>query len=293
MYSSIQDLVGQANSRQLPLSQVILESEMALTEKSEQEVYTLLERHYDVMVSSAKKALTQPQQMIGGLITGMAAKQYGYETPLAGKYLNDVMAMALSSSEVNASMGLVCAAPTGGASGVLPAVLLGTAGKLQSTKRQALDALLVAAGVGAVITKDATVSGAEGGCQAECGAAAAMGAAAVVTLAGGTPEACANAVAIALMNCMGLVCDPVAGMVQLPCAFRNASQAVNAIISADMALAGQRSVIPADEVIEALFRVGKMLPEALRETALGGIAVSKTAKQITEGLTGDAATIQI
>ena len=159
MYSSIQDLVGQANSRQLPLSQVILESEMALTEKSEQEVYTLLERHYDVMVSSAKKALTQPQQMIGGLITGMAAKQYGYETPLAGKYLNDVMAMALSSSEVNASMGLVCAAPTGGASGVLPAVLLGTAGSY-NPQRASARCFACGSRCSAVITKGATVSGA-------------------------------------------------------------------------------------------------------------------------------------
>ena len=173
----------------------------------------------------------------------------------------------------------------------MPAVLLATAEKLRASKQQVLDALLVAAGVGAVITKNATVSGAEGGCQAECGAAAAMGAAAVVALAGGTHEACANAVAIALMNCMGLICDPVGGMVQIPCAFRNASQAVNAIISADMALAGLDSVIPADEVIEAMFKVGKMLPEALRETALGGIATTKTAKLITQSVSGDPADI--
>lgn len=284
MYHTMQDLIEQANSQQQPLSQIILENEVALTEKTKEQVYELLERHYEVMVASAEKALAQPQQMVGGLITGQAAKQYEYEKPLSGKYLNNVMAMALSCSEVNASMGLVCAAPTGGASGVLPAVLLGTGQKLNSTRKQLLDALLVASGVGAVITKNATVSGAEGGCQAECGAAGAMGAAAVVTLAGGTPEACANAVGIALMNCMGLVCDPVAGMVQLPCSFRNASQAVNAIISADMAMAGQSSVIPADEVIEAMYRVGKLLPEELRETALGGVAVSKTAKQISKRL---------
>lgn len=284
MYHTIQDLVEQANSRQQPLSRIILENEMALTGKTEEEVYELLERHYKVMVASAEKALAQPQQMVGGLISGQAVKQHKYQKSLSGKYLNNVMAMALSSSEVNASMGLVCAAPTGGASGVLPAVLLGTGQKLNSKPRQLLDALLVASGVGAVITKNATVSGAEGGCQAECGVAAAMGAAAVVTLAGGRPEVCANAVAIALMNCMGLVCDPVAGMVQLPCSFRNASQAVNAIISADMALAGQNSVIPADEVIEAMYRVGKVLPVELRETALGGVAISKTAKQISERL---------
>lgn len=284
MYNSIQDLLDQATSRQLPLSRIILENEMALTEKTEQEVYAGLDRHYEVMIASAHKALDQPQEMVGGLISGQAAKQHKYGQSLSGDYLNSVMAMALSGSEVNAAMGLVCAAPTGGASGVLPSVLLGTGQKLGSTRKQLLDALLVASGVGAVITKNATVSGAEGGCQAECGAAGAMGAAAIVSLAGGSLEACANAVAIALMNCMGLVCDPVAGMVQLPCAYRNASQAVNAIISADMALAGQESVIPADEVIEAMYRVGRMLPSELRETALGGIAVSKTGKQIANKL---------
>lgn len=284
MYHSLQDLVSLAKSQSKPIARIILENEMALTEITEEEVYELLERHYEVMVAGAKKALAEPQQMVGGLISGQAAKQHKYERPLCGEYLNDVMAMALSVSEVNASMGLVCAAPTGGASGILPAVLLGTGQKLGSTRKQLLDALLVASGVGAVITKNATVSGAEGGCQAECGAAGAMGAAAVVTLAGGSPEACADAVAIALMNCMGLVCDPVAGMVQLPCSFRNASQAVNAITSADMALAGQSSVIPADEVIEAMYRVGKLLPVELRETALGGVAASKTAKQIAKRL---------
>lgn len=288
MYHTIQDLIEQANSRQQPLAQIILENEMAFTEKTEAEVYELLERHYEVMVAGAERALAKPQQMVGGLISGQAAKQYKHESPLSGSYINDVMAMALSVSEVNASMGLVCAAPTGGASGILPAVLLGTGQKLGSTRKQLLDALLVASGVGAVITKNATVSGAEGGCQAECGVAGAMGAAAVVTLAGGSPEACANAVAIALMNCMGLVCDPVAGMVQLPCSFRNASQAVNAITSADMALAGQSSVIPVDEVIEAMYKVGRLLPIELRETALGGIAASKTAKQIASKiLNGD------
>lgn len=284
MYYSIQDLIDQANSRQLPLSQIILENEMAFTEKTEQEVYELLDRHYEVMTASALKALAQPQQMVGGLISGQAATQHKYGQALSGDYLNNVMAMALSGSEVNAAMGLVCAAPTGGAAGILPAVLVGTGQKLGSSRRELLDALLVASGVGAVITKNATVSGAEGGCQAECGSAGAMAAAAVVSLQGGSPEACANAVAIALMNCMGLVCDPVAGMVQLPCAYRNASQAVNAIISADMALAGQSSVIPADEVIEAMYRVGKQLPVELRETALGGIAISKTAKHIASKL---------
>lgn len=282
MYHNIQELIEQAKAKQVPLARIVLENEMAYTEKTEAEVYELLEQHLAVMTASAKKALNEPQQMVGGLISGQASKQHQHSNPLSGSYMNDVMAMALSGSEVNAAMGLVCAAPTGGASGVLPAILIGTGRKLGSDRQELLDALLVASGVGAVITKNATVSGAEGGCQAECGVAGAMGAAAIVTLAGGSLEACANAVAITLMNCMGLVCDPVAGMVQLPCSYRNASQAVNAIISADMALAGQCSVIPADEVIEAMYRVGRMMPMELRETALGGIAASKTAKNIAK-----------
>lgn len=287
MYRTIQDLIDRANASDLSLSQIILNNEIAITHKGEQEVYSLLEKHYEVMIACSQKALGKPQKMIGGLISGQAFKQHEYKTPISGEFIKNVMSMAFSGSEVNASMGLVCAAPTGGASGVLPAVLIGTGKKLNSNRKQLLDALLVASGIGAVVTKNATVSGAEGGCQAECGVAAAMGAAAIVSLAGGTPEMCSNAVAIALINCMGLVCDPVAGMVQLPCSFRNASQAVNAIISADMALAGQNSVIPADEVIESMYRVGKQLPMELRETALGGIAITRTAQQTAENLNHD------
>lgn len=282
MYHSIQDLIEQAQEQQKPLHRIVLENEMAFTDRTEPEIYDLLEQHLQVMSNSAHKALTQPQEMVAQLISGQAARQYAYQQPLCGSYLNKLMAMALSGSEVNASMGCVCAAPTAGSCGILPAVLLATGEELGSSRRELLNALLVASGIGAVITKNATVSGAEGGCQAECGAAAAIAAAAAVTLAGGSPEACGHAVAIALINCMGLVCDPVAGMVQLPCSFRNASQAVNAVISADMALAGQTSVIPADEVIEAMYRVGRMLPEELRETSQGGIAASKTAREIAK-----------
>ena len=169
----------------------------------------------------------------------------------------------------------------------MPAVLITAKERLNSSDEELLQALVVATGVGAVITKNATVSGAEGGCQAECGVAAAMAAAGVVYLAGGSAQMCADACAIALMNCMGLICDPVAGLVQLPCSFRNASQSVNALASADMVLAGQTSVIPADEVIEAMYRVGKKLPAEFRETALGGIAISPTAKEISQQIFGE------
>ena len=168
--------------------------------------------------------------------------------------------------------------------GILPAVLSEVARACGASDALLTDALLTACGVGAVITRNATVAGAEGGCQAECGTAAAMAGAAAVVLAGGTPDMVDHCVAIALMNCMGLVCDPVAGLVQLPCSYRNASQAVNAVLSADLALAGQNSVIPADEVIAAMYKVGRQLPPELRETAGGGIAVTPTGKALHKEL---------
>lgn len=291
-FASVRELIDRALEKKVSVAEIVLEDESANLGLGIDTLRKNMHERIAIMKASMEKGLAEKQVSPSGLTDG---KAYTYErwreqndTSLYGK----MIARALAVAEVNACMGLIVASPTAGSCGILPAVLI-TYAEENHLEDRLVDAFFTAGAVGVIIAKNASISGAEGGCQAECGAAAAMGAAAVVTLAGGTPEACANAVAIALMNCMGLVCDPVAGMVQLPCAFRNASQAVNAIISADMALAGQRSVIPADEVIEALFRVGKMLPEALRETALGGIAVSKTAKQITEGLTGDAGTIQI
>lgn len=260
----------------------ILHNEMEQHGRSEDDVYTGLAARWLVMKASAQKALQTPRHMTGDLISGQANTQYEYAKKggFAGAAANYAMAWALSASEVNASMGRVCAAPTAGACGVLPAVLLAAAEHAHPSDKELLDALMVAAGVGAIITRNATVSGAEGGCQAECGSAAAMAAAAVVVLGGGDAKQVGNAVAIALMNCMGLVCDPVAGLVQLPCSFRNASQAVGALAAADLALAGQDSVIPVDEVVEAMLKVGHSLPSTLKETALGGIAATKTARRL-------------
>jgi L-serine dehydratase len=177
-------------------------------------------------------------------------------------------------------MGKICAAPTAGACGILPAVLVSISERENIARRKTLEGLLTASGIGAIIMKNASVAGAEAGCQAECGVAAAMAAAATVELLGGTQEAALNSVALVLMNCMGLICDPVAGLVQVPCAQRNASQAINALLSADLALAGMISPIPVDEVIEAMYKVGKLLPASLKETSMGGIAATKTGKEI-------------
>lgn len=282
MYHSIADLIGQAKQRGVTIGAIVLENEMALTEKSAEAVCGELRRRYNIMGESIVRALDEPQQMVLGLIAGQSKKQNDYTNAgntLCGGLLGRIMARALSACEVNASMGRICAAPTAGSCGILPAVISEVARERNAGDEVLMDALLTACGVGAVITKNATVAGAEGGCQAECGTAAAMAGAASVILAGGTPDMVDHCVAIALMNCMGLVCDPVAGLVQLPCSYRNASQAVNAVLSADLALAGQNSVIPADEAIAAMYKVGRQLPPELRETAAGGIAVTPTGKK--------------
>lgn len=287
MYRTAEELLSQAQERSVPLWQIVLENEMELTEKTEQQVFERLEKTYGVMERSATKALSCPQHAIGGLITGVSQIQNEYSNldfSLCGPWMNHSMALAFSCSEVNAAMGKICAAPTAGACGILPAVLISVRDKRGLTLREVLCGLLTAAGLGAIITRNATVAGAEGGCQAECGVAAAMASAAAVELCHGSPEAALHAGSFCLMNAMGLVCDPVAGLVQVPCAQRNASQTVNALLSADWALAGQRSVIPPDQVIAAMYHTGKMLPTQLRETAQGGLAATPAAKSIFENI---------
>ena len=285
-YSSLQDLVTTCEIENKTLPQVILENEMVLTNKTEDEIFAMLQSRYCDMQKSINTAIHTPQEMPCNLIKGQAKRQYDYSlgNTLTGSVMNNAMAMAFSASEVNASMGKICAAPTAGSCGILPAVISSVVTQLNLIDKDVISALLVAAGVGAVITKNATISGAEGGCQAECGTAAAMAAAACVELSGGSAATAMNAAGIALINVMGLVCDPVAGLVQLPCSFRNASGAVNALISADMALAGQQCGIPADEVVNAMYRVGKKLPMEFRETALGGIAAQPSAVAIYKSL---------
>lgn len=284
MYTSISTLLRYCRETGKSLFDAVIEDETELTGKTREEILGELSRRFSVMSDSATRALSRSPSH--NLISGQSSRQLHSGGVLVDSSLNEAMALSLSCCEVNASMGLICAAPTAGSCGIIPAVLIYCAKRLSSSRDKIIEALAVAGGVGAVITRNATVSGAKGGCQAECGSAAAMAAAAACHLAGACPETCANAAAIALINCMGLVCDPVAGLVQLPCSFRNASQTVNALISADMALAGQKSAIPADEVINAMYRVGLALPHELKETALGGIAATETAKKIEDELLG-------
>lgn len=282
MYQTIEELSRLAQARGCPLWQIVLEAEQQLTGLAPEEIWRRLEQRYDIMLQSAAKALDRG---LGAptLIDGIAARQQahaGSAQNLTGAFLNRVMARALSSSECNAAMGRICAAPTAGSCGILPAVLISVGERYSLDKQTILEGLMTASGLGGIVMENATVAGAEGGCQAECGVAAAMAAAAAVQMAGGDNDSALHAFGLALMNCMGLICDPIAGLVQVPCAQRNASQAVNAVLSADMALAGQCSPIPPDEMVEAMYQVGQMMPRQLRETALGGVAASPTGKAI-------------
>jgi L-serine dehydratase len=220
---------------------------------------------------------------VGGDATKVASSQAG---PLGGTFA-EVIAAALATGEVNAAMGRIVAAPTGGASGVLPAVLLTLGAQYGATEEALTEALFAAAGIGGVIAARATLSGAAGGCQAEIGSGSAMAAAAAVELAGGTPAQAGHAAALALQGQMGLVCDPVGGLVEVPCVYRNATGAAVALSAVEMALAGVEFPIPLDEVVDAMGLVGRSLPPSLRETALGGLAVTPCGRDMARSLTGE------
>jgi L-serine dehydratase len=285
MYHSCRQLLEMAEAQNVPIHEIVIENEMKNSDISRAEVLENMKERYGIMYASAERALEQPLPTEGSLITGIAAVQYRYSRSgdtLCGGFINTVMARALSCSEVNASMGKICAMPTAGSCGIVPAVLISVGEECSKTEEDVINALITASGIGTIVVENATVAGSEGGCQAECGVAAAMAAAGAVELKGGTPAMSMEAFSLALINIMGLVCDPVAGLVQIPCAQRNASQAVNALISADMALGGAKFPIPTDEVIEAMYKVGKLLPIQLKETAMGGIAATETGRAITD-----------
>jgi len=271
------------------ISEIVIKRECELSGVSESELRDRMKNVLDVMKSSARKSIEEEVKSVGGIIGGDAKKVETYRKKgrtICGDTINKAMARALSTSEVNAAMGRICASPTAGSSGIIPAAIITVAEEFDLEEDDMIDAMFTSAGIGTIIAQNATVSGAEGGCQAECGSAAAMAAAAIVEMAGGTPEMSLNAAAIALKTVLGLVCDPIAGLVEAPCAKRNASGVVNAMMSADLALAGVKSVVPFDEVVDAMYRVGKSLPMELRETALGGLATTETGKEISKRIFG-------
>ncbi|VEH01210.1 L-serine dehydratase, alpha chain [Slackia heliotrinireducens] len=274
-FASAADLLAYCNAENLALSEAICRRERCILASNGiavDDTKHYLQHALAVMRESVTTALDDPSPSMGGLLGGEARKLADFDGGIGDSLLSTATRYAMAVLETNASMGRIVAAPTAGSSGVVPAVLFSCQDRYGFDDEQVREALACAAAVGYIITRNATVSGAEGGCQAEVGAASAMAAAAAVQLFGGTPEQCLNAAGNAIVGLMGLVCDPVAGLVEVPCQKRNATGAANALVSAQIALAGIGNMVDFDQTVEAMHRVGKSLPFELRESALGGLA---------------------
>ena len=273
----------EAETKGIKISEVILQNQIEELEQSEQVLIERMRTNLNVMRESVQAGLVGKRRSLSGLVGGDAAKVESHREKggsLVGEVMSGAISKALAVAEVNACMGKIVAAPTAGSCGVLPAVLLAVEESRQVSERELLMALFTAAGLGMILAERASVSGAEGGCQAEIGSAAAMAAAAAVELAGGSPRQTADAAAIAMKSMLGLVCDPVGGLVEVPCVKRNATGAMIALMAAEMALAGVKSAIPVDEVIDTMGEIGKQMSCSLKETAQGGLAVTPTGRRI-------------
>lgn len=283
MYRSLAAAVRDAEAQNISLSQLALATEADDQGRPVQEIRDVLRRALYVMQGAIEQGLTGTFKSASGLVGGDAAKLATATTaPIAGNPFRDVLARALAVQEVNAAMGVIVAAPTAGGAGVLPAVLTGLAASRNLTDDAMVDALATAGLIGAVVAERASLSGAEGGCQAETGAAAGMAAGAGTEMLGGSPRQAAHAVALAQQGTLGLVCDPLGGLVELPCVFRNATGAAIALAAIEMALAGVTFVIPADEVIDTMGEIGRDMDVRYRETAGGGLAATPTGRRLAK-----------
>jgi len=296
-YESIRELVERANERNTSIGRLVLADQAEEMDISEEECLMDMDRMLIVMEESVAEGLDPELRSTSGLTGGDAYRLWAYtddkdttghpiDDTVLGGFMSRVVARALAVAEYNAAMGRIVAAPTAGASGIMPGCLVGLLEEKAVPRRTVLEAMFTAAAFGMVIAKKASLAGASGGCQAECGSAAGMTAAAIAEALGGTPEMAETACAMALKNQLGLVCDPVAGLVEIPCIKRNAAGAAIACTAADMALAGIVSRIPADEVIAAMKESGDALPASLRETGTGGLAATPTGVRIREALFG-------
>lgn len=276
---SFEFLLDEAIKHNKPLWQIIIDNEIEESGTTEEEIRRRCMLTLDTMRNAATGGISSQLRSVSGLTGGDAVKYYQHcknSKNLLGGISSRALSYSLATSGYNASMGVIVAAPTAGASGILPGVLLAAQEEFGLQDRDIINAMLVAGGVGSVIATRATISGAMGGCQAECGSGAAMAAAALCECMNGTPAQCGHAAALALKNTLGLVCDPVCGLVEIPCIKRNGVFSVLAITAADMALSGIESFIPIDEVIDAMYNIGLTIPAALRETGEGGLAVTPT-----------------
>lgn len=287
-YKSISKLVNAASSAGRTISEVVLADQAEQLCISPDALFERMDARLSVMEDSVKAGMNPALRSTSGLTGGDASRMWDHAASggICGGFTNRAMARALAVSENNAAMGKIVAAPTAGSCGILPGAVVSMLDEGRCSREAAVMALFTAGAFGMVIAQNASIAGAEGGCQAECGSAAAMAAAALVELMGGTPQQCAHACAMAIKNQLGLVCDPVAGLVEIPCIKRNVSGAAIAFSSAEMALAGIESKIPADECIGAMREVGCSIPSALRETAKGGLAATPTGERLREQVFG-------
>lgn len=291
MYTSIKEIVETANKRQMPIYALMIEKEMEQTKASYDEIWSKMEKNLTTMENSINRSIEGDGVFSPtGLTGGDAVKIKKYRSKgktLSGDLMVYGVQSAIGVNEVNASLGAICATPTAGASGTIPGVLFGIKDTLDLSHEDMVHFLFTSALFGMIVANNACIAGALGGCQAEVGSASAMAAAAAVEAAGGTPQQSSEAFSIAMQNLLGLVCDPVAGLVEIPCVKRNAIGTANALVAADIALAGVTNVINADEVIEAMYRVGRQMPRELRETGLGGIAATPTGIAIKSKIFGE------
>ncbi|XJZ28461.1 L-serine ammonia-lyase, iron-sulfur-dependent, subunit alpha [Bacillota bacterium Lsc_1132] len=288
MFRNVAELVEQATVQNKKISEIMIEQEIAVTGRSREEIMAIMDRNLKVMEEAVERGIKGVKSH-SGLTGGDAVLLQQYIEKgeyLSGETVLDAVSKAVATNEVNAAMGTICATPTAGSAGVVPGTLFAVQKKLRPTREEMIRFLFTSGAFGYVIANNASISGAAGGCQAEVGSAAGMAAAAIVEMAGGTPAQCAEAMAITLKNMLGLVCDPVAGLVEVPCVKRNAMGAANAMVAADMALAGITSRIPCDEVIEAMYKIGQTMPTALKETAQGGLAATPTGRALEAKIFG-------
>lgn len=283
VFNYIADLVTESEKTGKAISEIVWRWEIGQSDCSADDVWQEMKERLATIKEAAHMGINEKNKTFNNLVGGDAYRVTRSEH-LLGSTSRRAMAYALAVSEVNANMGKIVACPTAGSCGIVPGALLATADLLQCDDDVLIRGLFTAAGIGHVIACNASVSGAVGGCQAECGSAAGMAAGAVVEMMGGTPAQLAHAVALAIKNILGLVCDPVAGLVEVPCVKRNGFMAVHSLVAAEMALSGVESVIPVDEVIDAMYRIGLAIPSSLRETSEAGLAKTPTALSITEGL---------
>ncbi|MCT6923508.1 L-serine ammonia-lyase, iron-sulfur-dependent, subunit alpha [Metasolibacillus sp.] len=290
LFQNVRELVERAEQEGKLISEIMIEQEIQMTGRSREDIMAQMDRNLTVMEEAVERGIKGVHSVTG--LTGgdavLLQKYIASGKSLAGDLLLDAVSKAVATNEVNAAMGTICATPTAGSAGVVPGTLFAIQHKLNPTREQMINFLFTSGAFGFVVANNASISGAAGGCQAEVGSAAGMAAAAIVEMAGGTPQQCAEGFAITLKNMLGLVCDPVAGLVEVPCVKRNAMGAANAIVAADMALAGVTSRIPCDEVIGAMYRIGESMNPDLKETARGGLAATPTGKALAAKIFGGA-----